>query len=183
MWRLIDEGFAASEKHIKIPRGRARSNYLSKHLLAVTKLFLFLFIAYRNMTEFTETDIPFDSLPLDPTGPPGNAWGRFGKDDQLGTLNLLTPERVVEAAKEIRTGVRISLDWPLSMPSHPSFNRDPFKQEIVLRSPNCIFDDILSFNSQGSTQWDGFRHYGISSERWSSTILTHYSESTIQAVL
>ena len=118
------------------------------------------------MTKSTEAEFPFDSLPLDPTGPPGNAWGRFGKDDQLGTLNLLTPERVVEAAKEIRTGVRISLDWPLSMPSHPSFNRDPFKQEIVLRSPNCIFDDVLSFNSQGSTQWDGFRHYGIASEAW-----------------
>jgi hypothetical protein len=109
----------------------------------------------------TDAEISFDDLPLEPTGPRGNAWGRFGKDDQLGTLNLLTPERVVEAAKEIRTGVRISLDWPLSMPSHPSFNRDPFKQELVFRSPNCVFDDVLTFNSQGSTQWDGFRHYGI----------------------
>lgn len=106
--------------------------------------------------------IPFDALPLDPTGPRGNSWGRFGRKDELGTLNLLTPEIIVEAAKEIRTGVRISLDWPLSMPSYPSFNRDPFKQEIVLRSPNCIYDDILTFNSQGSTQWDGFRHYGQS---------------------
>lgn len=105
--------------------------------------------------------IPFGALPLDPSGPHGNAWGRFGADDQLGTLNLLTPEVIVEAAKEIKTGIRISLDWPLSMPSYPSFDRNPFKQELVLRSPNCIYDDILSFNSQGSTQWDGFRHYGI----------------------
>ncbi|KOS39913.1 hypothetical protein ACN38_g9222 [Penicillium nordicum] len=109
--------------------------------------------------------ISFDSLPLDPTGPRGNAWGRFGKDDQLGTLNLLTPERVVAAAKEIQTGVRISLDWPLSMPSHPSFNRDPFKQKLVLRNPNCVYDDILTFNSQGSTQWDGFRHYANQKSR------------------
>lgn len=113
------------------------------------------------MTKATEDAmISFDSLPLDPTGPRGNAWGRFGQDDQLGTLNLLTPERVVEAAKEIKTGVRISLDWPLSMPSYPSFNRNPFKHELILRSPNCIHDDTLAFNSQGSTQWDGFRHYG-----------------------
>lgn len=104
--------------------------------------------------------IPFDALPLDPSGPRGNAWGRFGPDDELGTLNLLTPYVIVEAVKEIRTGVRISLDWPLSMPTYPSFNRNPFKQELVLRDPNCIYDDILSFNSQGSTQWDGFRHYG-----------------------
>jgi hypothetical protein len=104
--------------------------------------------------------VAFDALPLNPNGPRGNAWGRFGPTDQLGTLNLLTPERVVEAAKEIRSGVRISLDWPLSMPSYPSFNRSPFKQELVLRNPNCVYDDILTFNSQGSTQWDGFRHYG-----------------------
>lgn len=113
------------------------------------------------MSNLADKIIPFETLPLDPTGPRGNAWGRFGKDDQLGTLNLLNPERVVEAAKEIRTGVRISLDWPLSMPSHPSFNRNPFKQELVLRNPNCVYDDILTFNSQGSTQWDGFRHYGM----------------------
>ncbi|RAL15835.1 uncharacterized protein BO97DRAFT_383574 [Aspergillus homomorphus CBS 101889] len=105
------------------------------------------------------SSIPFESLPLDPTGSPGNAWGRFGRDDQLGTLNLLTPEVIVEAAKEIRTGVRISLDWPLSMPTYPSFERDPFQQQIVHRRPNCINDDILTFNTQGSTQWDGFRHY------------------------
>ncbi|KAJ5779782.1 hypothetical protein N7457_007502 [Penicillium paradoxum] len=50
-------------------------------------------------------------------------------------------ERVIEASKEIKTGVRISLDWPLSMPSYPSFNHDPFKQQIVLRHPNCVYDD------------------------------------------
>ncbi|CAI7583405.1 unnamed protein product [Penicillium manginii] len=111
------------------------------------------------------TTIPFDALPLNPNGPRGNAWGRFGPKDELGTLNLLTPEVIVEAAREIKTGVRISLDWPLSMPSYPSFNRDPFKQQIILRHPNCIYDDILSFNSQGSTQWDGFRHYANQKSR------------------
>lgn len=107
------------------------------------------------------TAITFDALPLDPSGPRGNAWGRFGATDQLGMLNLLTDEVIVNAAKEIRTGTRISLDWPLSMPTYPSFNRAPFKQELVLRKPNCVYDDVLTFNSQGSTQWDGFRHYGM----------------------
>ncbi len=31
---------------------------------------------------------------------PGCAWGLWGKDDQLGTVNLLTPEVVARAAKE-----------------------------------------------------------------------------------
>lgn len=108
--------------------------------------------------------IEFEQLPLDPQGPPGNAWGRFGKDDELGMLNLITPDMIVKAAQEIKTGVRISLDWPLSMPSYPSFGRNPFQQEIVHRAPNCINDDILQFNTQGSTQWDGFRHYGMDKE-------------------
>lgn len=38
---------------------------------------------------------------------------RYGKDDRLGFLNRLTPEVVPAAAKEIKTGKRISLDWAL----------------------------------------------------------------------
>lgn len=74
-------------------------------------------------------------------------------------LNLLTPDVVTAAPKEIQTRVRISLDWPLSMPTHPSFGRDPFKQELIRRTPHCVNDDILMFNTQCSSQWDGFRHY------------------------
>lgn len=52
----------------------------------------------------------FAELPLDKNGPHGNAWGRWGPDDQLGTLNYLTEGVVAEAAKEcVRTGQRISL--------------------------------------------------------------------------
>ncbi|KAJ6116615.1 hypothetical protein N7512_006340, partial [Penicillium capsulatum] len=117
--------------------------------------------------------------PLDPSGPRGNSWGRFGPDDELGTLNLLTPEAILQAAKEIQTGMRISLEWPLSMPTYPSFNRNPFKQELILRSPNCIYDDVLSFNSQGSTQWDGFRHYANQKMRkFYNGYTTEYIESS-----
>lgn len=105
---------------------------------------------------------PFSSLPLDPNGPPGNAWGRFGAADQLGMLNLLTPQVVVAAAKEIVSGVRISLDWPLNKPSLACYGRDPYVHEIKQRGgpDRVVNDDILTFNTQISTQWDGFRHYG-----------------------
>ncbi|KAJ0361873.1 hypothetical protein COL154_006609 [Colletotrichum chrysophilum] len=109
---------------------------------------------------------PFSSLPLDPNGPPGNAWGLYGKDDRLGALNLLTPAIVAAAAaSEIRTGDRVSLDWSLTNPSQPSFDRAPFESKLVNRThPNgekrTVNDDILHFNTQCSSQWDGFRHYG-----------------------
>lgn len=55
----------------------------------------------------------FSELPLDPSHPPYSAWGIWGKDDELGTLNHLTPERTVEAAKLIQTGTRVGLNWAL----------------------------------------------------------------------
>ena len=52
---------------------------------------------------------PFDSLPLRKGDPPYSAWGLYGDDDELGTLNRLTDERVLAAARsEIRTGARYS---------------------------------------------------------------------------
>lgn len=108
---------------------------------------------------------PFSSLPLDPNGPDGNAWGRFGPTDELGMLNLLTPAVVASAAKEIISGVRISLDWPLNKPFYPSYGRTPFQHEIRNRpkgeSLRVVNDDLVSFNTQGSSQWDGFRHFGM----------------------
>ena len=56
-----------------------------------------------------EHGIPrFEDLPLQKGDPPHSAWGLYGKNDELGTLNRLTNERVMEAAKaEIQTGVRL----------------------------------------------------------------------------
>ena len=36
-------------------------------------------------------------------------WGRWGDDDELGTLNFITPEKVVEAASLVKRGKVISL--------------------------------------------------------------------------
>jgi kynurenine formamidase len=108
---------------------------------------------------------PFADLPLDKNGPPGNAWGLYGPNDELGALNMITPATVLEAAKEIQTGDRVSLDWYLNLPSHPSFNRPPFQWTFKNKShpdgrKRTVNDDHLEFNTQGSSQWDGFRHYG-----------------------
>ncbi len=54
------------------------------------------------------TKLPgFNDLPLRKGDPPHSAWGLYGKDDQLGTLNRLTDDVVLRAAKEeIRHGTR-----------------------------------------------------------------------------
>ncbi|KAH8660055.1 putative cyclase-domain-containing protein [Xylariales sp. PMI_506] len=103
---------------------------------------------------------PFSSLPLDKAGPPGNAWGLWGPDDELGMLNLLTAETTAAAAQEIREGLRIRLDWPLDKPSFPSFERQRFEHQVHHKAPMTMNDDSIHINTQSSTQWDGFRHYG-----------------------
>ncbi|TKG70824.1 cyclase family protein [Prauserella endophytica] len=39
-------------------------------------------------------------------------WGRWGDDDQLGTLNLITPQRVSAATRLVRRGARFALSIP-----------------------------------------------------------------------
>jgi hypothetical protein len=89
----------------------------------------------------------FDQLPLDKNHPPFSAWGLYGADDQLGTLNLLTPEVVKEAAKEIQTGTRVGLSLPLNIPSPASHNRF-FMHEIIHKTPRAVHDDVIHLNTQ-----------------------------------
>jgi len=41
-------------------------------------------------------------------------WGRWGPDDERGTLNLITPEQTKRAAALVREGVTVSCAWPLN---------------------------------------------------------------------
>ncbi|KAI5803672.1 putative cyclase-domain-containing protein [Geopyxis carbonaria] len=106
----------------------------------------------------------FSSLPLTTPGPRGNAWGLYGADDQLGTLNQLTPAVVAAAAGEIQTGHRVSLDWPLNVPRLGFFGRPPVVHTVIQNGNNSM-SDTLELNTQSSTQWDGMRHYGYAEEK------------------
>jgi hypothetical protein len=73
----------------------------------------------------------FSDLPLDPTHPQHSAWGLWSQDDELGTLNHLTSERTVEAAKLITTGTRVGLNWALEQMDYAGEDfRQVLKHEI-----------------------------------------------------
>lgn len=102
----------------------------------------------------------FDELPIKPDYPPRSAWGVFGEDDEIGTLNLPTPERVAAAARLVKTGQVFPMNWELEQPNPPLFMRQTLSHRIHRRRRN-VFDDIYDdFNTQSSSQWDGLRHYG-----------------------
>lgn len=107
----------------------------------------------------TVDDLPaYDDLPL--RGTARSAWGVFGADDQLGTLNLLTPERVRAAAALVETGERISLVHPLDLPAEQlTPSRTRYRHNITV-SPNGMGQDdsVDGFFLQYSSQWDSLRH-------------------------
>ena len=96
-------------------------------------------------------------LPFIPGAPKDAAWF-WGKNDNIGRLNLLTPSRVKAAAAEIKTGEMARMDLPLDVPEQPAFGRETFKHQIKTLRENLAYDDTYSLNTQSGTQWDGFRH-------------------------
>jgi kynurenine formamidase len=59
-------------------------------------------------------------------------WGRWGPDDELGTLNLITPEKRLQAASLVREGVVISCARTISWQPTPDGPLPP--QHFVQRS-------------------------------------------------
>jgi kynurenine formamidase len=87
------------------------------------------------------------------------AWDAFGAGDQLGTINLLTSERVLAAASLVRKGRVINLGLPLNTPTtlYHGETRSGYKHRMTVNRGGR--DDVLdNFALQGSTQWDGLRH-------------------------
>ena len=104
-------------------------------------------------------------------------WGRWGPDDQLGTLNFNTPEHILAAAALIRTGRSISLQIPLDEDG-PQRGSGRFNPIHLMRhdgndADSDLFrqqrwgdrdpyfrgaDDIIIFPLQCSTQWDALSH-------------------------
>jgi hypothetical protein len=104
-------------------------------------------------------DLPsYDELPVTTGAPDGSSWGLWGDGDTLGTLNLLTPERVRAAARSIRTGRVFALNPPLDWPDPPLFHRSSVRHEVIGPLGGSHDDVYHDFNTQSSAQWDGFRH-------------------------
>ena len=101
----------------------------------------------------------YDDLPIRAGLPPGSSWGVWGDGDVLGCLNLLTPDRVRAGVDAVRDGVTFALNLELELPDPPLFGRSAFVHDVAWLRNQAGHDDSLSqFNTQSSSQWDGFRH-------------------------
>jgi kynurenine formamidase len=110
--------------------------------------------------------------------PEDSNWGDFGPDDEVGRLNLLTPEKVLQGVREVREGRVFCLSLPLDCPGGTALNprRQPPRLEPTQRGdrPNMTYplsrdnphlldvicDDTVHLALQYSTQWDSLAHMG-----------------------
>jgi kynurenine formamidase len=97
-------------------------------------------------------------------------WGRWGKDDAIGTLNHITPEDVVAAAKLIKRGKVFALGIPLGQggPQRGLFGKrwNPIHTMLATgtdalagRQGGLLYsDDALNMPIQSATHWDSLGH-------------------------
>jgi kynurenine formamidase len=117
--------------------------------------------------------------------PDGSTWGDWGDDDELGRINLLTPEKVRQGVAEVQAGETFCLSLPLDLPGGTALNqrRHPPKvapTEDMDGAPATFYnvrmsempdfgdpkyvdvwaDDVVTLSLQYSTQWDSLAHVG-----------------------
>ncbi|MFC8917551.1 cyclase family protein [Streptomyces sp. NPDC057116] len=97
-----------------------------------------------------------------------NNWGRWGGDDERGTLNLITDEAVREAARTVRTGRRVPLALELRQDGvqtglipgrvNPLHAMTQINQELFGPGTVATSDDVVTLGLQAGTHWDALTH-------------------------
>jgi kynurenine formamidase len=113
-------------------------------------------------------------------------WGRWGPDDEIGTLNYITPAKIVEAAQLVRQGKIFSLALPFDAngPQTGRFGRvNPIHQMVATGTDHVASnqkvlgfetgpygfgyaDDMITMYLQTGTQWDGLSHIFHHGRMW-----------------
>jgi kynurenine formamidase len=102
----------------------------------------------------------------------GSNWGRWGADDERGTLNLLTAERVLAATQVCKTGKVYSLSLPIQQQGVPIFDYRgaPRRYSLTSASDKDPFatmggapglganEDMLELASHSITHMDALSH-------------------------
>lgn len=106
----------------------------------------------------TTAHTKYNDLPLSDDGI-RHAWGMWGDSDLFGCLNRLDGNSVVEASGLVRRGAVFPVNWDIQLPEPGLFERPSLRHELVHAENATPLNDIISdWNTQSSSQWDGFRH-------------------------
>jgi kynurenine formamidase len=119
-----------------------RNIFLSVFLLAISTA------SYAVGPPAPMTKVEFDTLMKEVSN-----WGRWGKNDELGTLNLITPAKRLMATRLVQNGITISLALPLNK-IKDSLNINPFEHSLGVAE----FGGHQVAGDQYSVDYHGFAH-------------------------
>jgi kynurenine formamidase len=111
-------------------------------------------------------------------------WGKWGPDDEIGTLNFTTPEDILNAVKLVKKGkvISLALNFDHTGPqgaksNYPSMGRtnpihtmirtgtDAYSGVLDKRGIRAA-DDMVTMPLQCGTQWDGLGHVFYEEYMW-----------------
>jgi kynurenine formamidase len=107
-------------------------------------------------------------------------WGRWGADDQRGTLNFITPEAVQRGAAAVRRGVTFPLsilydeDGPQTgaIPGRINPKHTMIMANAAFTGDPADFttsDDLVEMGVQAATHWDALAHVGYEGLLYNNT--------------
>src|ERR671911_525857 len=107
-------------------------------------------------------------------------WGRWGADDQRGTLNFITPEAVRRGVAAVRRGVTFSLSIPYDEDGPQTGvipgRINPKHTMIMANAPFTgdpadftTSDDLVEMGVQAATHWDALAHVGYEGLLYNNT--------------
>ena len=105
-------------------------------------------------------------------------WGRWGDEDQLGTLNTITPAKKIEASKLVMVGKSVSLALELNK-RQDIVNQKPFEHEVFVFGADESFEGMelgttqaagdvfkIDYHGFGHSHLDGINHFAVSGKMY-----------------
>jgi kynurenine formamidase len=98
-------------------------------------------------------------------------WGKWGTEDELGTLNYITPQKMVAASSLVRQGKSFGLALPYDQSGPQRGLRGRFNPVRLMIAtgvdPGGTYsDDVVTMPLQCGTQWDALGHIFYDDKMW-----------------
>lgn len=105
-------------------------------------------------------------------------WGRWGANDQMGALNLITPAKRKQAAALVKDGISVSLAGDVNTEKTVD-NPRPYEHTMVLANETGAGDRLaVQYHGLSHTHIDAFAHRYFDGKMWNGF---SYEDVTMEA--
>ncbi len=153
--------------HSRMKCGVMRS-YPSALILALVSFAVLGIYSPAVLAQDSNKPPPLTSAIIDQWGEEISNWGRWGEDDELGTLNLITPEKRKNAAGLVKDGVSVSLALDINKSAS-------FEQSMKLLDNWAVDTYSINYHGLAHSHIDALCHIF-----WNGKIYNGYSKESVK---